>query len=485
MPSSLVTRMRTASTVAPLGDGPACSTWTSVEIGRVTPSYGDILPHGETLFECGHRRAGSVLVVLSVAAGVAGFLGPAGAGAAAAVQGGEAIQTTLRYDEDGEQVFVEGAEVTVTDSTGAELGSATSDAEGRVRIEVPGPGTYTATLDEATLPEEVAIAPGGSAEVSTTIEAGRTGNVIFPLQFGEITSTSSADDITLRRIAQLGVEGIKIGLFLALAAIGLSLIYGTTGLVNFAHGEMITFGMLAAYFFNFYGFAGIAGFLKDAPPVLGDGVNLVWATVLATIAGGVLGYLLDALLFAPMRRKGISNVAALVVTIGLALVSATCCYLVRRPSRGYRDYTVQEELDIGADRDHPAGPHRDRPSPSSRWSPSCLGPPADPHRQGDAGGVGQPRPGRVVRHRRRAGDPVRLGVGGGLAALGGVLLRRSAAGPLRDGLPAAAADVRRGHPRRPRYRLRRPGGLLVVGLVIECRTLWIPTELKTSARWSC
>ena len=110
------------------------------------------------------------------------------------------------------------------------------------------------------------------------------------------------------------MEGIKIGLFLALAAIGLSLIYGTTGLVNFAHGEMITFGMLAAYYFNFYGFAGIAGFLKDAPPVLGDGVSLVWATVLATIAGGVLGYLLDALLFAPMRRKGVSNVAALVFT---------------------------------------------------------------------------------------------------------------------------------------------------------------------------
>ena len=56
-----------------------------------------------------------------------------------------------------------------------------------MRIEVSGPGTYTVTLDEATLPEEVVITPGGSAEVSTTIEAGRTGNVIFQLQFGEGT----------------------------------------------------------------------------------------------------------------------------------------------------------------------------------------------------------------------------------------------------------------------------------------------------------
>ena len=289
----------------------------------------------------------TVLVVLSVAVAVAGLLGTAGA---AAAQGGEAIQTTLRYeDEDGERVFVEGAEVTVTDSTGAEVGSATSDAEGRVRIEVSGPGTYTATLDEATLPEEVAIAPDARRRRSRR-PSRRDGPATSSSSSSSARAPrgSSADDITLRRILQLGVEGIKIGLFLALAAIGLSLIYGTTGLVNFAHGEMITFGMLAAYFFNFYGFAGIAGFLKDAPPVLGAGVNLVWATVLATIAGGVLGYLLDALLFAPMRRKGISNVAALVFTIGLAIfLRYVYLFLVGGTPRFFRDYSPQRALDLG------------------------------------------------------------------------------------------------------------------------------------------
>ena len=32
-----------------------------------------------------------------------------------------------------------------------------------------------------------------------------------------------------------------------MAALGLSMIFGTTGLTNFAHGELITFGALVAF----------------------------------------------------------------------------------------------------------------------------------------------------------------------------------------------------------------------------------------------
>ena len=41
------------------------------------------------------------------------------------------------------------------------------------------------------------------------------------------------------------INGLNFGLMLALAAIGLSLVYGTTGLSNFAHAEMVTFGAVA------------------------------------------------------------------------------------------------------------------------------------------------------------------------------------------------------------------------------------------------
>ena len=42
------------------------------------------------------------------------------------------------------------------------------------------------------------------------------------------------------------VNGIRLGLLLALASVGLSLIYGTTGLSNFAHAEQVTLGGMLA-----------------------------------------------------------------------------------------------------------------------------------------------------------------------------------------------------------------------------------------------
>ena len=103
-----------------------------------------------------------------------------------------------------------------------------------------------------------------------------------------------------------------------------------------------------------------------------------------------------------------------------------------------------------------------------------------PHRQGHAGRVRQPRPGRVVGHRRRPGDPLRVGrSAAALAALGGVLFGVQRAGAVRDGLPAAAADVRRHHPRRARHGLRRAGRLASSSACSsQLSTLFIPTELK-------
>ena len=47
---------------------------------------------------------------------------------------------------------------------------------------------------------------------------------------------------------QLIVGGLVFSVLLAMAALGLSMIFGTTGLTNFAHGELVTFGALAAFF---------------------------------------------------------------------------------------------------------------------------------------------------------------------------------------------------------------------------------------------
>ena len=169
---------------------------------------------------------------------------------------GETVSVQLRYEDQatGERVPVEGAAFVVRDDTGATVAEGTTDADGRFEAPLPGPGSYQLELDPTTLPEGIVLRDATRSAVTVNIEEGQSGAAIFGLNQGEVTDSGSG--ITLRQVAQLTVEGIKFGLFLGMAAIGLSLIFGTTGLVNFAHGEMIGWGMLVAYLFNFYGLAG-------------------------------------------------------------------------------------------------------------------------------------------------------------------------------------------------------------------------------------
>jgi branched-chain amino acid transport system permease protein len=53
-------------------------------------------------------------------------------------------------------------------------------------------------------------------------------------------------EITL--LFQGGLNGVMLGLNYALIALGLSLIFGIMGIVNFAHGEMYMLGGYVAYF---------------------------------------------------------------------------------------------------------------------------------------------------------------------------------------------------------------------------------------------
>ena len=54
----------------------------------------------------------------------------------------------------------------------------------------------------------------------------------------------------LTQALQLTVGGMVFSALLAMAALGLSMIFGTTGLTNFAHGELITFGAIMAFAFD-------------------------------------------------------------------------------------------------------------------------------------------------------------------------------------------------------------------------------------------
>ncbi|NLP84257.1 branched-chain amino acid ABC transporter permease [Microbacterium sp. CFH 90308] len=200
---------------------------------------------------------------------------------------------------DGEPL--EGVALTI-DGPGGEQ-EVETDAEGQWRVGVPERGeTYVITLDEDTLPEGIAVVdPEDDTPNVKEVEMGQGGRVSvnFFIGEGERNVTSFFDQL-VQRI----VQGLSFGLMLALAAIGLSLVYGTTGISNFAHGEMVTFGAIAALFL--VGPASLA-----LPWWLGYPI--------AVVLSAVFGLVLDMILWRPLRRRRVGVVQLMIVSIGLSL----------------------------------------------------------------------------------------------------------------------------------------------------------------------
>ena len=244
---------------------------------------------------------------------------PAGEG------GGETIAGTLRYeDEAGENVFVEEVAITVESDDGSFSETAESDAEGRFEVSVPEPGRYSATIDPDDLPDEVSLGDEDRATLTFSVAPQQTRTVQFRLQSGE---GGGGGGQTLDRLARLTVEGIRFGLIIAICAIGLSLIFGTTGLVNFAHGELVTFGALVAFFFN-----------------VTLGIHLLIATPLAIAVGAATGWGIDRGFWRPLHRRGTGLIAMLVITIGLGLlVRYIFLYQFGGFNRTYDQYALQRE----------------------------------------------------------------------------------------------------------------------------------------------
>ncbi len=269
-----------------------------------------------------------------------------GATAGAQSEDGEerAIFGQLSYDDEDSGEEIPAAGVTL-DVEG--VGTVVTDADGEFRLGVPGPGDYTVTLEVDSLPEGLNLRNPESNPLTASVTENRDRRVLFPLVFGEVDDDGGGG-VTFRRFAQLTAEGLKQGLYLAMAAVGLTLIFGTTGLVNFAHAELVTWGMLSTYFFNIYGLAGLIGFLAPLPPPFGDGVNLIFAGVLGVAAGGALGYVLNRLIFSGARRSGVSLIAQMVMTIGLSiLLRYLFVYFFGGGPRSFGNFSAQRAVSIG------------------------------------------------------------------------------------------------------------------------------------------
>ncbi|NYI41543.1 branched-chain amino acid ABC transporter permease [Demequina lutea] len=177
---------------------------------------------------------------------------------------------------------------------------------------------YSAFIGNAGSDSSRAISAAGATTGTISTTAINEAPIAPLSEASAVTGVATATDPTpthVNRLAQNVVNGVTFGLLLALASVGLSLIYGTTGLSNFAHGEQVSFGAILTYF--------LATSDKVSLPLIPKeftiGLPLVVAAILAVIIAGGSGWLQDKFLWGPLRRKRVGVVQQMIVSIGLSL----------------------------------------------------------------------------------------------------------------------------------------------------------------------
>jgi branched-chain amino acid transport system permease protein len=171
---------------------------------------------------------------------------------------------------------------------------------------VPGQGEYQVTLRVETLPEGASLRDPNRAVKTVKIDVVNTVNVLFTLN-DTTTPVGGTDEKPERAETNvfLGrlIAGLNLGILLAMAAIGLSLIYGTTALNNFAHGEMVTLGALLAFTLNKL-----------------MGIDLLISAIITMVLVAASGWLQDAAIWRPLRKRRVGLTQMMIVSIGFSLV---------------------------------------------------------------------------------------------------------------------------------------------------------------------
>jgi neutral amino acid transport system permease protein len=392
---------------------------------------------------------------------VLGFLFTSlGFGATSALAEGEALQGTLTNA--GQPVA--GVVIKVADQGGTSAGEATSGADGKWVVPLKAAGTYQVDLDTATLPQGVVVTTGRSS-LTLTVFDGAARNVLFPLgadaASGPGAPAPEDDNSQLSRVLDLIYTGIHFGLIIALAALGLSLIFGTMGLTNFAHGELITFGALGCFFFN-----------------VTAGLPLELAGIAAVVLGGLFGYFQDRLFWGWLRSRRTGLISLMIISIGVALILRYLyLYFFGGDTRQFAQYVAQPGMDLGLLSIAPKNLIMDGIAIVVLLVVSLA---LVMTRLGKATRAVSTNPALAAASGISVDSIIRLvwTIGGALAALSGVMLGLFQGVNYQMGfqiLLLVFAAVTLGGLGTAFGALL---GSLVVGLATQLSTLWIPTELK-------
>lgn len=279
------------------------------------------------------KRARKVLALIAGAMIVASAMGATSAGAQEDTGGKTLIGTVEESPEAAEgqerpdKIPFEGVAITVTQA-GKQIATVKTDAKGKYSIDLPAAGSYEVMLDKKSLPSGKVLRPGTPNPVKFDTNDSRSSLVIknFPVGAGQAGSSG----FTWGRLLNSTVSGLRFGLIIALTAIGLSLIFGTTGLTNFAHGELVTFG------------AGVALILNN-----NFGLTVWLAFPIAIIVGAIAGFGNEYLVWQPLRDGQLRKGPRVVYTIMLVAVAGFFGVKMALADGSAMDTIIMELLVVG------------------------------------------------------------------------------------------------------------------------------------------
>ncbi len=111
--------------------------------------------------------------------------------------------------------------------------------------------------------------------------------------------------------AQLLINGLIAGAIYALVASGFALIYSTCKFVHFAHGSSVAVAAYTLFFF----------FQKLD-------LNFWLAIILTIIFAGFFGWLMNKIIYQPLRKRKASNVILLIASVGLLILIESLLLLI-------------------------------------------------------------------------------------------------------------------------------------------------------------
>lgn len=132
----------------------------------------------------------------------------------------------------------------------------------------------------------------------------------------------------LSQFLQFVFSGVTVGATYALAALGFSIIYNASGVINFAQGEFIMLGGMLTVFF------------------IHTGLPMPLAVALAIVLPAGVGILIEKLAIQP--AKGAEVVALIIITIGASLlIRGLAQVFFGKGSFGLEPFSSHAPIDIG------------------------------------------------------------------------------------------------------------------------------------------